>query len=177
MVFRRFVHGLIVLAARQFDGWIREQADVENVVLSAYKSFFWRNQRGEYELSGWDDLWALLVVITLHKCTKRRRHLRAARRDAGREVSLSEEGASVAWLADRSPTAEEAAILTETLEQLFQAMALDDRPLIEHILMGYTAIEVAQRLDCSERTVRRVRQRAKFQLERLLEPGRAAETA
>lgn len=58
MVFRRFMHQLIILAGRQFDGWLRDQADVENVVLSAYKSFFRRNQRGEYELAGWDELWA-----------------------------------------------------------------------------------------------------------------------
>ena len=58
LVFRRFVHRLIVLAARQFDGWIRDQADVEDVVLSAYKSFFRRNGRGEYEVAGWDELGA-----------------------------------------------------------------------------------------------------------------------
>jgi RNA polymerase sigma factor (sigma-70 family) len=177
MIFRRFVDRLIVLAAKQFDGWIRDQADVENVVLSAYKSFFRRNKRGEYELADWDELWALLMIITLHKCTKRRKHLRAARRDAGRQVSLAGHDVGVAWLADRSPTPEEAAMLTETLEHLFQAMAPFDRPLVEHILMGYTAVEIAERLDCSERTVRRVRQRAKYQLEQLLEPGRSAETA
>ena len=46
VVFRRFVHRLIALAARQFDSWMHDHADVENVVLSAYKSFFIRNQRG-----------------------------------------------------------------------------------------------------------------------------------
>jgi hypothetical protein len=48
VVFRRFVHRLIALAARQFDAWIRDRADVENVVLSAYKSFFRSNQRGGF---------------------------------------------------------------------------------------------------------------------------------
>ena len=77
LVFRRFVHRLIALAARQFDSWMHKQADVENIVLSAYKSFFLRNQREEYDLAGWDALWSLLVIITLHKCTKQRKHLRA----------------------------------------------------------------------------------------------------
>ena len=177
VVFRRFLQRLIALAARQFDGWIRDQADVENVVLSAYKSFFRRNQRGEYDLTGWDELWALLMIITLHKCTKRRKHLRAARRDAGRQVPLAGHDHHMTWVPDRSPTPEEAAILTETLEQLLQSMTPDDRPMVEHILMGYTALEVAERLDCSERTVRRVRQRAKLQLQQLLEPRGAAESA
>ena len=167
LVFRRFVHRLIALAARQFDSWMHEQADVENVVLSAYKSFFLRNQREDYDLAGWDALWSLLVVITVHKCTKRRKHLRAARRDMARQVPWSERDDRETWLPDRAPTPDEAAILTDTVETLFQSMTPDDRPIVEQILMGYTAREVAAQLGCSERTVRRVRQRAQLRLQRL----------
>ncbi len=63
---------LIALAASRFETWLRERADVEVVVLSAYKSFFLRNNRGEFDLAGWDELWALLTIITLRKCRKRR---------------------------------------------------------------------------------------------------------
>ena len=48
-------------------------------------------------------------------------------------------------------------------------MTPEDRPIVEQILVGYTAAEVARRLDCSDRTVRRVRQRAKQRLHRLME--------
>jgi RNA polymerase sigma factor (sigma-70 family) len=149
---------------------MREQADVENVVLSAYKSFFLRNQREEYDLAGWDALWSLLVIITLHKCTKRRKHLRAARRDMARLVPWAEQDERATWLPDRAPTPDEVAMLTDTVETLFQAMTPDDRPIVEQILMGYTAQEVAIQLGCSERTVRRVRQRAQRRLERLAGP-------
>jgi RNA polymerase sigma factor (sigma-70 family) len=176
VVFRRFAHRLIALAARQFDARIRNQADVENVVLSAYKSFFRRNQRGEYDLADWDELWALLVIISLHKCTKRRKHLRAARRDARREVRFIGGNDGASWLPDRSPSPEEAAVLTETVEPLFQALRPGDRPVVERILAGCTAAEVAERLDCSERTVRRVLERAKLSLQRLIEPPGAAAT-
>jgi DNA-directed RNA polymerase specialized sigma24 family protein len=74
----------------------------------------------------------------------------------------------LAWIADRAPTPIEAATLNETVELLFQAMKPDDRPIVEQILMGYTAEQVAKQLDCSERTVRRVRQRAKYRLRRLI---------
>jgi RNA polymerase sigma factor (sigma-70 family) len=73
-------------------------------------------------------------------------------------------------LPDRAPTPVQAAILAETVEQLFQGMSEDDRPIVAQILAGYTAEEVAQRLDCSERTVRRVRHRAKQRFQRLVEP-------
>jgi RNA polymerase sigma factor (sigma-70 family) len=168
LVFRRFIDRLIVLASNQFDAWVRDRADVEGVVLSAYKSFFIRNGRGDFDLAGWDEMWALLAYITLRKCGKRQRFARAARRDTAREVSVTKRNSDLAWLPDRAPTPFEAATLNETVELLFQAMKPDDRPIVEHILMGYTAEQVAEQLHCSERTVRRVRQRAKHRLKRLV---------
>jgi eukaryotic-like serine/threonine-protein kinase len=50
-LFEQFVRRLIALAARQFDASLRERADVELVVLSACKSFFLRNRRGEFEVA------------------------------------------------------------------------------------------------------------------------------
>jgi RNA polymerase sigma factor (sigma-70 family) len=174
LVFRRYVRRLIALASRQFDAWIRDRADVENVVLSAYKSFFLRNRRGGIDPADWDEMWSLLAMMTVQKCTKRRKHLRAARRDAGRDVRADEASERSAWLPDRAPSPEEAVVLTETVDRLFQAMTPEDRPIVEQILLGYTVAEVAQRLDCSDRTVRRVRQRARHRLERLMDVERAA---
>jgi DNA-directed RNA polymerase specialized sigma24 family protein len=167
-VFRTFIDRLIVLAANQFDAWMRDHADVEGIVISAYKSFFIRNERGDFDLAGWDDLWALLAYITLRKCGKRQRFARAARRNLARDARATKGNAGVAWLPDRAPTPFEAAMLSETVELLFKAMKPDDRPIVEHILMGYTAEQVALELHCSERTVRRVRQRAKHRLKRLI---------
>jgi RNA polymerase sigma factor (sigma-70 family) len=175
VVFRRYVRRLIALAARQFDAWMRDQADVENLVLSAYKSFFMRNRREEYDLADWDALWSLLVIITLHKCTRERNHLCAARRDVRRQVHAQGTDNSPSWLADRAPTPIEAAMLTETVERLLQFMEPGDRAIVDQILAGYTAEEIAVRLGCSERTVRRVRQRAKLRLERLIEAESAVE--
>jgi RNA polymerase sigma factor (sigma-70 family) len=169
MVFRRFVRRLIVLAAKQFDARMRDRADVENVVLSAFKSFFIRNQRGDFLLADWGELWSILAMITLRKCGKRLRYLKAARRDASSEVTLRESGIRESRIPDRAPTPVEAAILTETVERLFQSMEPEDRPIIEYIFMGYTAEEVAEQLDCSERTVRRVRQHAKNRLLKLID--------
>ena len=92
MVFRRFVRRLIVLAAKQFDSRMRDRADVENVVLSAFESFFIRNERGDFLLADWGELWSILAMITLRKCGKRLRYLKAARRDASSEVTLRESG-------------------------------------------------------------------------------------
>jgi RNA polymerase sigma factor (sigma-70 family) len=169
-LFQQYVRRLIALAGRQFDASMRDRADVEVVVLSACKSFFLRHRRGEFELDDWGELWSVLAMITLRKCAKRRRHLRAARRDASRDVGWPDGDDDPSYLLDRTPSPVEAAILTDTVTTLFQAMTPDDRPIVELILVGYTAVEVAARLGCSERTVRRVRQRAQHRLERLADP-------
>src|SRR5438067_1841846 len=114
-VFGRFIRRLIVLASRQFDSWLRNRVDLEDVVQSAYKSFFAGQGQGRFELADWDSLWGLLAVITLRKCYRRRDYLRAERRDAAREVfvpgpvsgsgSGSGSGTGAWWEAvDREPT-------------------------------------------------------------------------
>jgi RNA polymerase sigma-70 factor (ECF subfamily) len=172
-VFGRYVRRLVALAGKRYDARLRDRLDVEDAVLSACKSFFLRARRGEFELTGWDELWALLVVITLRKCARRHRSLRAARRDPLRERGGTTDRA-LCQVPDGAPGPVEAAILAETTEDLFRLLDLHDRPIVERILQGFTAEEIALRLDCSERTVRRVRRRAKHRLERLLAVERPA---
>src|SRR5262245_53084922 len=81
-VFGRYIRRLTVLASRQFDTWLRHRVDVEDVVQSAYKSFFVGHGEGRFDLADWDSLWSLLAVITVRKCYRRRDYLRAERRDA-----------------------------------------------------------------------------------------------
>jgi RNA polymerase sigma-70 factor (ECF subfamily) len=170
-VFQRYLRRLIALAGKQFDARGRERADVEDAVVSAFRTFFARAGRGEFDLTGWGQLWSLLAVITLRKCARRRRALKAARRDPSREVDAQSVRDGGLWqVPDQAPSPEEAAILSETIAELLQDLDADDRPIVEHILQGYASEETAARLDCSERTVRRVRQRAKQCLERLLTP-------
>jgi RNA polymerase sigma factor (sigma-70 family) len=169
-VFQRYLRRLIALAGKQFDARVRERADVEDAVLSAFRTFFSRAGHGAFDLTGWGQLWSLLAVITLRKCARRRRAMKAARRNIAREVDAPGINGRGPWqVPDPSPSPVEAAIMSETIEELLQELDADDRPIVEHILQGYTAEETAARADCSERTVRRVRQRAKQCLERLID--------
>jgi RNA polymerase sigma-70 factor (ECF subfamily) len=177
-VFGRFLRRLIVLASRQFDSWLRHRVDLEDVVQSAYKSFFAGQGQGRFELADWDSLWGLLAVITLRKCYRRRDYLRAERRDAAREVTpqsrypspgaRNRAEAGTWWEAiDREPSPLEAAMLTETLEQLLGHLGRPEREIVELSLQGHTTSEIAARLGRSRRTVRRVRERVKDYLLRL----------
>src|SRR4051812_22143542 len=81
-VHRRFVRRLDGLAWNRFDAAIRTRADHEGAVQSAFRSFFSRYGRGEFDPEDWDALWHLLALITVRKCNRRRGALRALRRGA-----------------------------------------------------------------------------------------------
>jgi RNA polymerase sigma-70 factor (ECF subfamily) len=159
-VHRRFVRRLVALARRQFEPWVRAKADHEDVVQSAFKSVFARLERGEFALEDWDDLWSLLTMITVRKCRRRRAALRAARRDAAREVTAPQCArrgeAEGGWEApDREPTPAEAVMMAETLESWLLGLSPKQRIIVELGLEGYSTQAIAERLGRTERTVRR----------------------
>src|SRR5437764_10887242 len=87
-VFDRFARRLIGLAGSRLGRLLRPKAEPEDVVQSVFRSFFARQQQGQFDLRGWDGLWDVLVVITLRKCCDRADYFQAARRDVRREVPL-----------------------------------------------------------------------------------------
>src|SRR5262245_50635962 len=86
-VFQRFARRLIALARRKFDHQLAHRVDPEDVVQSAFKSFFLRHREGKFQFGDWNGLWSLLTLITIRKCVDRVEYHRAERRDVGREVS------------------------------------------------------------------------------------------
>jgi RNA polymerase sigma-70 factor (ECF subfamily) len=164
-VFRRFAERLIALARSKLDPQTRRKVDPEDVVQSAYRSFFTRYEAGRLDVGNWDELWSVLTVITVRKCSNQVTHFRAGRRSVTRETP------SIGWddfvgAIDREPNASEAAMLAETVAQLMRWLKPDDRTIIELSLQGYSVPEISARLGPSERTVRRLRERVR---ERLLE--------
>lgn len=165
--FNRFTRRLVALARQRPDGLPRSKVDPEDVVQSVYKSFILRYGGEKLAVEGGHDLWALLTRITVRRCADRARRFAAGRRDASREEAWP--AGDWAWqdVAGREPSPEEAAALTETLEYLLRGLDLDERAILELSLQGYSTAEVAERLGRAERSVRRVRERARALLERM----------
>ncbi len=166
--FGRFTRRLVGLARRQLGGLLRHKVDPEDVVQSVYKSFLLRYGAEMLVEEDEDGLWALLTRITLRKCADRARYHRAECRDAAREAPPpAGEGAAWQDVAGREPTPDEAAALTETVERLLRGLGADERAILELSLQGYSTPEISERLGRAERSVRRVRERARALLERL----------
>jgi RNA polymerase sigma-70 factor (ECF subfamily) len=167
-LFGRFTGRLHALAARHIEAALRHKVDAEDVVQSAYKSFFFRYGAENLDVAGWNNLWGLLALITVRKCAERAVYHRAERRDAAREVPPPREDAA-AWLdpLGREPTPLEAAVLSETVGQLLGCLDENERPILEMSLQGYTTREISERLGRAERTVRLFREGIRHRLERM----------
>lgn len=175
-LFRRFAYRLIALARSRLDQLTLQKVDPEDVVQSAWRSFFVREANGEFELSSWDGLWGLLVVITLRKCGHCIERFRAACRDVRRErsspapsndssTSSANEAAVYCEAIAREPTPYEAAALAETMEQMMARLNERDRQMLTLCLQGYSNLEISLQVGRTERTIRRLLKQVRQWLE------------
>jgi RNA polymerase sigma-70 factor (ECF subfamily) len=169
-VFRRFVHRLVGLARGQLEARVGAGVDPEDVVQSVYRTFFGRYRAGQFEVADWESLWGLLSVITLRKCANRVEYFRAARRDLRREVSAQPAADSLAarQALAPDPTPSEAAILSETVEQLMRDLGERDRAILALHLQGHEIPQISDQVGRTRRTVRRVLEQIRRRLDRLL---------
>jgi RNA polymerase sigma-70 factor (ECF subfamily) len=159
---RRYAARLIALARVRLGARVRTQVDPEDVLQSAFRSFFVRCADGQFNLKDWDGLWALLVAITLHKCGHKIRDLHRACRDVRREVEPvpGDDDSARSWEAiAREPGPQEEAALADEVEALLRGLTERDRAVVSLRLQGHTLAEIATRLGLLERTVCRVLER------------------
>jgi RNA polymerase sigma-70 factor (ECF subfamily) len=169
-VFHRFAQRLIALARAHLDARLRQKVDPEDVLQSIYRTFFRRHAAGQFDLRSWDGLWALLTVITVRKCGQWGEHFYPGRRDLGREAAAEPVCGATDPLAAaeaREPTPSEVFMLTETVEHLLRGLGPREREIVSLALQGHTAQEVSALVGRPERTVYRVLERIRKQLERL----------
>jgi DNA-directed RNA polymerase specialized sigma24 family protein len=147
------------------DRRLRRRVGAEDIVQLTFKSFFLRQQRGQFKLADRDDLLRLLVQMTLNKVRGAAAREARGRRDYRREqtapTGADDSMGPIAWLIDqvgrRKPTPDEALALVEEAERRLTELPEDLRRVALYKLEGYTNEEIAVSPDisCSVRTVER----------------------
>lgn len=128
------------------------------MALDAFDSFCRRAERGQFpRLSDRDDLWQLLVVITVRKAANLAHHEGRKSRGAGRVLSLSDlAGRGLEPLLSAEPTPELAAQMADECRRLLGLLGDDTlRSVALWKLEGHTNAEIAAKLGCIEQTVER----------------------
>lgn len=163
-VFNRYAQRLLMIASDRLGSRLKAKVSPEDVVQSAFKSFFRRRGKFQFQDDAADGLWGLLVVITIRKCTKWADVFGAAKRAAGREVPLdgSFTESCPDWeLAGREPGPVEAAQLAELVEAMMSQLDARQQQILALRMQGYELDEIAAEVHSSRRTVSRVISEAK----------------
>ncbi|MBN2473962.1 MAG: RNA polymerase subunit sigma-70 [Pirellulales bacterium] len=164
-LWERYFDQLVRLARRKLAGSSRRVADEEDVALIAFDGFCRAATRGCFpQLRDRDDLWRLLVSITAWRAADQIHHQRRQKRGGGkpRGGGVSAPGRfdsstpEIDQIVGQMPTPEFAALAAEEFQRLLDL--LDDETLCRLALWkmeGFSNGEIADRLDCSLRTIER----------------------
>ena len=154
---------LVSLARRKLEGIPRRDSDEEDVALSAMNSFYRGVLQHKFDhLHNRNDLWKLLVTITVRKATTKRRSYFAQKRGGGRVRGESvfgyheDEQGGLADILGTEPTPELAVGVAENCQQMLDHLQDETlRRIALWTLEGYRTEEIAGKLGCVRRTVER----------------------
>ena len=156
-VFDRYVVRLLALVRSRLSSKLSRRIDPEDVVQSAYRSFFRRAASDEIVLQRAGDLWRLLAAFTINKLRSQLEFHSAERRGIDREANAAEATHISQFSGDNlEPTAEEAAMISDELEAIVESLPPKQRAILESRLQGQTVEQIANEMKCSQRTVRRL---------------------
>ena len=154
---QKFVGRLVRLASSRINARFRAKIEPEEIVQSVFVSFFRRHANGEFHFDDWNDLWALLVKITVRKCANKVDGFMSAKRNVNREVEgkVSNSRDSSINAIDSEPSPEEISIFNELLDQLLDNLTDLQQSVVVLRLQGFSNLEISEKIGRSERTVYR----------------------
>lgn len=159
-VFDRYARQLARLAEKHLSHRLARRVEGDDVVQSVFRTFFQRAERGEFQIRSNDQLWKLLVTITIRKTRMQARRHGAEKRDVALEAT---DPAALLAAIDREPGPDEARILDEEIDRVLRGLPSGQqalyRRLLELKLAGHSNDEIASELGIVRRTVERMLKR------------------
>ncbi|MFO0937997.1 MAG: RNA polymerase sigma factor [Gemmataceae bacterium] len=167
----RYSQRLLALTRAKCGTDITARVDAEDIVQSAFGSFFRGAQKGNYSAPEGEELWNLLLVITVNKIRAKAAHHRAAKRDVRRTVGDAEPETFEAPTNDESA----ATLLQMVIDEVLSQMPEGYRIVVQYRLEGYEVAEIAAATKRSKRSVERMLQEFRQRMATQLgDPSRAS---
>lgn len=162
-IWDRYFGKLVYLARRKLGASDRRVSDEEDVAISAFHSLCVRAADGRLMVDSRDDLWKLLVVITIRKSYARLKYNNASKRGGGNlrltliggDFSDGEPQQAIDLMASDEPSPDMIAAFSETCSRMLEGLDESQREIALLKMQGYTNEEIAERLNCSTRRVTR----------------------
>jgi RNA polymerase sigma-70 factor, ECF subfamily len=166
-LYMRYAQRLQRLAERSTAPELAVRFDAEDVVQSVFRTFFRRVQIGHYDLPAGEELWRLLLVISLNKIRTLAVHHRAQKRSV--TATVAPDLQAMAQLADA--TAGDAALhsLQSVIRDLLSTLTETQQTIILRRIDGCQVEEIAAETGRSKRTVERVLQAFRQRLREIID--------
>jgi RNA polymerase sigma-70 factor (ECF subfamily) len=167
-LFERYVVQLVGLARSRLSAKMAQRVDAEDVVQSAYRSFFVNVREGRYKLHRGGDLWRLLVATMLHKLQDQVKRHKARKRNIDAEQGFGSEDSLYGIQPEALsaiPSPLEALTLVDEVEEVMRRLDPLQRRVLELRLEGCNLDEIAAAIERCPQTVRRTLERIKKDLE------------
>lgn len=167
---RAYSEQLFRIADRQLSQQLKRRVDPEDVVQSACRTFFRRIRKGEFSLQNQNELWRLLLTITLNKARMQARFHGRDRRGLDREQAFGEEPiAKTSGIEDALSQID----FADLVESILKHLSPEQQDIFQRTIDGQTQDEIATAIGCSERTVRRMQIKIREHLQEVLQEGLA----
>lgn len=154
---QRYADRITRLVRSRLQQSVRSRFDAEDVVNSAFRSFFMRLSDGRFVLPDTGGLWPLLAQIAIHKLHRSTEfHLRQRRRASAEAAGGPDTSADNFDARDfHRFGGDDELILREELDWLAEKLPEAAMHAVRLSIEGYSHQEVADTLAVSDRTVRR----------------------
>lgn len=166
-IYVRYAERLLCLTRRNTPADLQARVDPEDIVQSVFRTFFRRAATGAYVVPAGEELWKLLLVMSLNKIRKLGTFHRAGKRDVRKTALMAAAPEEVP-----QPVVEEPLRLLElTIDEMLKRSPEHARAMIVLRIQGYDVAEIAQRTSRSKRSVERVLQGFRELLSQELDMG------
>lgn len=155
-LYKRYAERLHRLAQRNTAHDLSRRFDAEDVVQSVFRTFFRRVRTGLYDLPAGDELWRLLLVISLNKIRTLAVYHRAQKRDVASTIAPDSDLMSQ-LSADNTDDLALASLKLVISEVLHDLPDIQQQMIVRRI-EGCQVEEIAAETGRSKRTVERVLQ-------------------
>lgn len=159
-LFDRYVSRLIGLVHGRMSRKLGRRLDPEDIVQSTFRSFFSGVQGERFQFDEPGDLWRLLTVMALNKLRHKAEFHGAGKRGMAAEQSMggsNEASQRPHWeVLATEPLPDAAAAVMEELALLTADLDPIQAEMVTLRMEGYQIEEIAELVERSERTVRRV---------------------
>jgi RNA polymerase sigma-70 factor (ECF subfamily) len=148
MLFSRYAERLTWLAEQHLSRKVAGRVDGQDVVQSAFRTFFRRAAKGEFQIDSSGKLWHLLVKITLLKARAKGRYHTAGMRNVNAEVDTGWQEAL-----GHEPGPADAAALLDLIDTILRDRPALFREVLERRLQGESVTDIARKLKISRQSI------------------------